>query len=88
MYNYSSTLIKKYFEEHSLVASDIESFNNFIDVELHNIIKENEIIEPTIIPENIDDLWVANCYSCHKRSLFRDSPPTGQNQATGLRLPR
>ena len=58
MFEYSKILIKKYFEEHSLVASDIESFNNFIDVELQNIVEENKIIEPTIIPQNIDDFKI------------------------------
>ena len=32
----SEVLIKKYFEEHSFVASDIESFNNFVDVLLQH----------------------------------------------------
>ncbi len=51
-------LIKKYFEEKSLVASSIESFNNFIDVELQKIIEENKNIEPTIIPHNIDEFKI------------------------------
>jgi len=54
----SSILIKKYFEEHSLVESDIESFNNFIDKELQSIIDDNKIIEPTIIPHNIDEFKI------------------------------
>lgn len=58
MHNYSKLLIKKYFEEHNLVNSDIESFNNFIDVELKNIIEENKDIVPTIIPHNIDDFRI------------------------------
>ena len=55
MYKYGKILIKKYFEEQSFVDSDIESFNNFIDKELQNIIEENKEIIPTIIPHNIDD---------------------------------
>src|SRR3989338_6473671 len=54
MANYSKLLINKYFEKQSFVQSDIESFNNFVEKELQNIIEENKIIEPTIIPHNID----------------------------------
>lgn len=50
--------MKKFFEEHSLVSSDIESFNNFIDVELQRIIEENREIEPTIIPHNVDEFKI------------------------------
>ena len=52
------TLIKKYFDEHSFVKSDIESFNNFIEKEMQHIIDENKEIEPTIIPPNIDSFKV------------------------------
>ena len=55
---YSELLVKKYFEEHSLVASTIASFNNFIDFELQNIIEQNKIVEPTIIPHNIDEFKI------------------------------
>lgn len=55
---YSKMLLKKYFQEHSLVASDIESFNNFIDFELQQIIEENKEIQPTIIPHNIDEFKI------------------------------
>jgi DNA-directed RNA polymerase beta subunit len=54
----SQVLIKKYFDEHSFVESDIESFNYFIDFELQNIINENKVIEPTIIPHNIDEFKI------------------------------
>lgn len=63
--NASKTLIKSYFKEKSFVASDIESFNNFIDHELQEVVEENKEIEPTIIPHNveefkikIDKIWV------------------------------
>lgn len=56
--NISKTLIKKYFEENSFVQSDIESFNRFVDVELQRIVEENEDVEPTIIPENIEEFKV------------------------------
>lgn len=54
----SETLIKKYFEQHSTVGSLIESFNNFVEKELSRIIEENKIIEPTIIPPNVDSFRI------------------------------
>lgn len=53
-----SVLIKKYFEERSIVNSDIESFNNFIEHELQQIIEENKEVEPTIIPHNVDEFKI------------------------------
>ncbi|MEM3690495.1 MAG: DNA-directed RNA polymerase subunit B'', partial [Candidatus Micrarchaeia archaeon] len=47
-------LCRKYFSEQSFVNSDIESFNHFIDYGLQEIIDENKIIEPTIIPNNVE----------------------------------
>src|SRR3989338_4627427 len=58
MYKESEVLIKSYFKEHSFVGSDIESFNNLIEKELNDIILENRIIEPTIIPQNIDSFKI------------------------------
>jgi len=58
MRKYSEILVQKYFEEHSIVGSNIESFNNFIEHELQKIIEENGDIEPTIIPHNIDDFKI------------------------------
>ncbi|MFA5796864.1 MAG: DNA-directed RNA polymerase subunit B'' [Candidatus Woesearchaeota archaeon] len=55
MTNYSKLLIKKYFEENTMISADIKSFNNFIDVELQRIIEENKTIEPTIIPSNVEE---------------------------------
>jgi len=51
-------LIRKYFEEQSIVDANLESFNNFIDNELHKIIAENREIEPTIIPHNVDEFKI------------------------------
>jgi len=51
----SKLLIKKYFDESSFIAADIKSFNHFIEVELQKIIEENRIIEPTIIPSNVEE---------------------------------
>ncbi|MFH1053503.1 MAG: DNA-directed RNA polymerase subunit B'' [Candidatus Woesearchaeota archaeon] len=55
---YQELLIKKYFEENNLISSDIDNFNNFIEVELQKIIEENKEIEPTIIPHNIDEFKI------------------------------
>ena len=49
------SLVKKYFEEHSLIQSNIESFNNFIEKGIQEIIKEIGDIIPAIIPEEIQD---------------------------------
>jgi DNA-directed RNA polymerase subunit B len=56
--NKNNILIKKFFEEHSLVSSDIESFNYFIEKRLQEIIEDNGDIEPTIIPHNIDEFKI------------------------------
>ena len=53
-----STLIKRYFEEQSFVDSTIESYNNFIEKELQNIINENKEVEPTIIPPDIEEFKI------------------------------
>ncbi|MFH1181365.1 MAG: DNA-directed RNA polymerase subunit B'' [Candidatus Woesearchaeota archaeon] len=58
MHRYSSALLKSFFKEQSLVKSDIESFNYFIDHEIHKIIAENREIEPTIIPPNVDEFKI------------------------------
>ena len=55
MENNSKLLIRKYFEENSMINADIRSFNYFIDVELQKIIEENRTVEPTIIPSNVKE---------------------------------
>jgi len=54
----SYVLLRKYFEENSLVKANLESFNDFIETELQAIIEENKEIEPTIIPPNVDSFKV------------------------------
>lgn len=54
----SKTLIKNYFNQHSFVKSDIESFNRFVEKEMQKIIDENKETEPTIIPPNIDSFKI------------------------------
>ncbi|MFC1697222.1 DNA-directed RNA polymerase subunit B'' [Nanoarchaeota archaeon] len=56
--NKAKILIENYFKEEGLLASNIQSFNNFIDFELQNIIEENKVIEPTIIPNNVDEFKI------------------------------
>jgi DNA-directed RNA polymerase beta subunit len=51
----SKLLIKKYFDENSFIEADIRSYNHFIEVELQKIIEENRVIEPTIIPSNVEE---------------------------------
>jgi len=50
--------MRKYFEENSIVASSINSFNRFIEKELQKIINENRDIEPTIIPPNVEEFKI------------------------------
>jgi len=49
-----SVLVKKYFEEQKFVESNIQSFNNFIDRGMQEIVDENKEVEPAIIPQNIE----------------------------------
>ncbi|MDD9954083.1 MAG: DNA-directed RNA polymerase subunit B'' [Candidatus Woesearchaeota archaeon] len=54
----SQALIRKYFEEHSVVLADIDSFNYFVENELQVIVNENREIEPTIIPSNVEEFKI------------------------------
>ncbi len=54
----TQALITRYFDEHGFVASDIESFNNFVETDLQDIIEENREVEPTIIPANIEEFKI------------------------------
>ena len=56
--NSQNLLVQKFFEGMSLVDSDIASFNNFIDKELQKIVDANKIIEPTIIPHNVEEFKI------------------------------
>ena len=58
MYNPTRTIIKKFFEDQTFVDSDIQSFNALIDHKLQEIIDENRDIEPTIIPQNVDEFKI------------------------------
>lgn len=52
------TLIKKYFQEHSIVEANIKSFDRFMEKEMQNIINETEEIIPTIIPPEVEDFKI------------------------------
>ncbi|RME78119.1 DNA-directed RNA polymerase subunit B'' [Candidatus Woesearchaeota archaeon] len=61
----AKTIIKKYYEEQGFIDSEIESFNNFVEHQLQEIIDQNKVVEPTIIPPNVekfeirfDKIWV------------------------------
>ncbi len=51
-------IIKKYFEENSFVESNIRSFNNFIEKDIHKIIQEIGDVVPTIIPQDMQDFRI------------------------------
>lgn len=51
-------LLRRFFEENSAVASDINSFNHFIDQGLQDVIDENKILLPPILPPNIEDFKI------------------------------
>ncbi|MBU4501956.1 MAG: DNA-directed RNA polymerase subunit B'' [Nanoarchaeota archaeon] len=51
-------LIKKYFKNHSIVQSNITSFNHFADKKIHDIVAEIDEIVPTIIPPEIQDFKI------------------------------
>jgi DNA-directed RNA polymerase beta subunit len=54
----AKTLIAKHFADNSLVNSNIESFNFFVEHELQRIVNENKDIEPTIIPPNVESFKI------------------------------
>ncbi len=54
-----AVLLASYFAENGVVKADIDSFNNFVENTLQEILKENQIIEPTIIPSNVDEFKIS-----------------------------
>ncbi|MBI3051354.1 DNA-directed RNA polymerase subunit B'' [Candidatus Woesearchaeota archaeon] len=74
-------LLRKYFDEQSFIKSDIESFNNFIDVELPRIIAENSEIEPTIIPPNVDEFKIKFDKVRVTKPQIIESDGSGENEA-------
>ena len=79
----SKFLIENYFKEKSLISSNIESFNKFVDTYLQEIINENKEIEPTIIPGHIQDfkikldkIWVSKPEITEADGSKREITPT------------
>ncbi len=56
--NQNRLLIKDYFDKHSLVESNLESYNRFMDKGLQEIINETQDIIPTIIPAEVKDFKI------------------------------
>lgn len=51
-------LVEKYFEDKEFVQNDIESFNNFVEEGMQEIVDENQEAEPSIIPESMDEFLI------------------------------
>ncbi|USN45605.1 MAG: DNA-directed RNA polymerase subunit B'' [Candidatus Woesearchaeota archaeon] len=51
-------LIQKFFEEKGFIEDDIKSFNDFIEFRLQKILEDNQLVEPTVIPPNVDDFKI------------------------------
>jgi len=51
-------IISRYFDDHSFVESNIESFNSFIEKEMQKIVDETSEIIPTIIPAEVENFKI------------------------------
>ena len=51
-------LIKKYFDENSLIQSDLNSFDNFLQKNLQKLVDEFSDIVPTIIPQEFENFKI------------------------------
>ncbi len=49
-------LVKKFFEENTLVGSNIASFNNFIDSHIQQIIYEHKEAVPAVVPPDVEEV--------------------------------
>jgi len=56
--NNKNLLLEKFYEENSFVASNIASYNNFVDVEIQRIVDEMGEIIPTITPPEIKEFKI------------------------------
>lgn len=54
----TNKLLRSYFGEISPIRSSIQSFNDFIENQLQEIISNNSLIQPTIIPSNFDEFFI------------------------------
>jgi DNA-directed RNA polymerase beta subunit len=49
-------LVQKYFEENNLVGSNIESFNDFIDNQIQQVITEHKEAIPAVVPTEVEEV--------------------------------
>jgi len=56
--NPNRLLIKNYFDKHSQVESNIESYNRFMEKGIQEIVNEAQDIIPTIIPAEVKDFKI------------------------------
>lgn len=56
--NKGKLLLSKHFEENGLVQSDIENYNDFIDHRLQALVAQHKDIEPTILPDEIEEYHI------------------------------
>jgi len=54
----NNILLEKFYEENSFVASNIASYNNFIDAEMQRVVTEMGEIIPTITPSEIKEFKI------------------------------
>lgn len=54
----TNVLIKKYFEDNTFIDSSIESFNEFVEHGMQEIVAEIGDIKPTIIPHGMEDFKI------------------------------
>jgi DNA-directed RNA polymerase beta subunit len=49
-------LVQKFFEEHSLVDSNISSFNDFIDHQIQKIVNDQKEAIPAVVPPDVEEV--------------------------------
>lgn len=54
----TNVLIKKYFEDNTFIDSSIESFNEFVEHGMQEIVAEIGDIKPTIVPHGVEDFKI------------------------------
>ena len=83
MVNGYKTLIEKYFENHSIIESNIKSFNDFVEKGMQKIINEIGDVIPTIIPKEVESfkiklnkIWIEKPQLIEADGSKRDIYPT------------
>ena len=49
-------LVQKFFEEHSLVDSNIASFNSFINNQIQQIVSDQKEAIPAVVPPDVEEV--------------------------------